>query len=75
MFFSDETLRMKRSASPGKGLRATEYEQHLFTLEKGRAFAAIRRVVSNSSLPESFLAAPQIHSSVDDNEHLHRPHR
>lgn len=66
---------MKRSASPGEGLRATEYEQHLFTLEKGRTFGAIRRVVLYSSLPKTFLVAPQIHSSVDDNEHLQRPHR
>lgn len=65
---------MKRSASPGKGLRATEYK-HLFTLEKGRAFGAMRRVVLYSSLPKTFLAAPQIHSSADDNEHLQRPHR
>lgn len=66
---------MKRSASPGKGPRATEYEQYLFTLEKGRTFRAMRRVILNSSFPKSFLAAPQILSSVDDNEHMQRPHR
>lgn len=68
-------LRLKRSASPGKGLRATEYEQYLLTLEKGRISGAMRRLVLNTSLPKTFLAAPQIHSSVDDNENLQRPHR
>lgn len=39
-----------------------QYEQHLFTLGKGRIFGAMIRVVLNSSFPKNFLAAPQIHS-------------